>query len=187
MKSIFIIEHLEPELWPWCIIEYKHISKIVGPNNLWFTNIKKKDQRKLEGYGKVILESVKDLKLEDSCVLDPESPNLLTPRKSKEFQHFIFGGILGDYPPKKRTQEELTPFLEGTQAFNIGKEQMSTDNAVYVTKQIIEGKNLADLKFQDELEIDINDIESTILPYRYTLVDGKPLISPELVNFLKKQ
>ncbi len=37
----FIIEHLEPELYPWCLIEYKHISKIVGKNNLIYTNINK--------------------------------------------------------------------------------------------------------------------------------------------------
>lgn len=187
MKPIFIIEHLEPELWPWCIIEYKHISNIVGKSQLWFTNIKQKDVEKLQDYGKVSVESVKSMKLKDACVLDPEASSLLTPKNSKPFQYFIFGGILGDYPPKKRTQEELTPFIKGALAFNIGKEQMSTDNAVYVTKQIIEGKNLSDLKFQDEIEIDINDIESTILPYRYTLIDGKPLINPELVEFLKKQ
>jgi len=187
MKQIFIIEHLEPELWPWCIIEYKHISKIVGKDCLWFTNIKAEDKEKLQEYGKVMEESVKTLKLEKICILDPESQVQLTPKASKEFQYFIFGGILGDYPPKKRTKEELTPFLKNASAFNIGKEQMSTDNAVYVTKQITEGKNLEELEFQEEIEININDIESTILPYKYTLVNGKPLISDELVNFLKKQ
>ena len=38
----FIIEHLEPELYDWCLIEYEHISKIVGKENLIFTNINKK-------------------------------------------------------------------------------------------------------------------------------------------------
>ncbi len=178
---------MEPELWPWCVIEYKHISKIVGQNNLWFTNIKPQDVKTLEPYGKVSTQSIKALQLKEACILDPESPDLLTPNNSKQYQYFIFGGILGDHPPKKRTQEELTPFLPNVPAFNIGKEQMSTDNAVYVTKQITEGKNLSDLLFQDEVEIEINEIESTILPYRYTLVNGKPLMSEELIKFLKKQ
>src|SRR3989344_4588506 len=46
-KQIYIIEHLEQKLWPWCVIEYKHISKIAGKNNLWFTNIKKRDIKRL--------------------------------------------------------------------------------------------------------------------------------------------
>jgi len=41
-KTVYIIEHLEPKLFPWCMIEYKHISKTVGKSNLWFTNIKQK-------------------------------------------------------------------------------------------------------------------------------------------------
>lgn len=185
-KKIFIIEHLEAELWPWCIIEYKHISKIVGKENLWFTNVKK-DGYKLVEFGQIFKKSVKDIKLKNACILDPESDVQLTPENSKPFEFIIFGGILGDNPPKKRTEIELSRFVKNAKTFNLGKEQMSTDNAVYVVKQIIEGRNLIDLKFQDEIEIDINDIESTILPYRYAIVDGKPLISPELIDFLKKQ
>ena len=44
-----IIEHLEPELYDWCLIEYEHISKIAGKGNLIFTNIKnKKETEKLK-------------------------------------------------------------------------------------------------------------------------------------------
>ena len=39
-NAIYVIEHLEPKLWEWCEIEYESISKIVGKENLWFTNIK---------------------------------------------------------------------------------------------------------------------------------------------------
>ncbi len=186
-KAVFVIEHLEPELWDWCIIEYKHISQMVGKEQVWFTNIKKEDIHKLAPFGKVTEQSVKELGLKDACILDPEAPETLTPLAAKEFTYFVFGGILGDHPPKKRTEEELTCFLKDIRAFDIGKEQMSTDNAVFVTKEIIEGKNLSNLKFQDSLEIEIDEIESTILPFRYTLVQGKPLISEELVRFIKKR
>jgi len=184
---IYIIEHLEPRLWKWCIIEYKHISEIVGKGNLWFTNIKResKASKELEKYGRVIKQSVSELNLKNSCVLDPESNQTLSPEEAANFDYFIFGGILGDYPPKKRTSIELTSKLKNAETRNIGKEQMSTDNAVFVVKEISNGKALSDLKFQDTIEIKINDIESTSLPYRYALVNGKPLISKELITFLK--
>ena len=177
---------MEPKLWPWCLIEYKHISKTVGKNNVWFTNIPGSQIKKLSSFGKVLTKSIKFLNLENACILDPESDSTLTPRSSSNFQYFIFGGILGDNPPKKRTNLELTQFLPNAKSFNIGKAQMSTDNAVYVTKKIIEGTPLKEIPFQDEIEIKLNKIESTILPYRYALVNGKPLYSKELVRYLKK-
>jgi len=187
-KKTFIIEHLEPKLWPWCLIEYEHISETVGKENLWFTNIKnKKEAKTLEKYGKVFKESVTNMNLPNVCVLDPESKEILSPKSANEFEYFVFGGILGDYPPKKRTKDELTKFIKNPSSFNIGKEQMSTDNAVFVVKQIIKGQKLGDLKFKDGIDIEINDIESVELPFRYTLVNGKPFMSPKIMEYLKKK
>ncbi len=183
---IFIIEHLEPELWEWCLLEYKNISKILGKRNLWFTNIKKKDKNKIKNYGKAIEKSVKELNLKNACILDPEAGKTLNPGEAKKFSFFIFGGILGDYPAKKRTKSELTKFLKG-KARNIGKKQFSTDNAVYVVKKILEGKKLNQLKFQNELEIKTGKYESCILPYKYALVNNKPLISNELIRHIKRK
>lgn len=184
-KIIYIIEHLEPELFEWCFFEYKHISKIVGKNNLWFTNIQnEKDVKKLAAFGKVLKESVQTLKLDNACVLDPEADKTLEPNEN--FDYLIFGGILGDYPPKKRTNSELGKFLPNAEKRNVGKEQMSTDNAVYTAKQIAEnGKKFEELKFLDNASIEINEFESVELPYRYNLADGKPLISKEVINYLK--
>jgi ribosome biogenesis SPOUT family RNA methylase Rps3 len=187
--TIYIIEHLEPELWEWCALEYEHISQIVGKENLWFTNVKEKSKnaKKLEKLGKVFVESVSKLNLTNACVLDPEAGKMLEPGEAGKFDYMIFGGILGDYPPRKRTKQELTSRMQGTEARNIGKEQMSTDNAVYAVKQIAEGKKLFDLKFQDEIEIKTGEKESVILPYRYVLINGKPLISKKLVEYLKNK
>jgi ribosome biogenesis SPOUT family RNA methylase Rps3 len=187
-KKTFIIEHLEPKLWSWCLIEYEHISETVGKENLWFTNIKNKlDGKKLSSLGKVFKESITKMNLPNLCVLDPEAKETLSPKSATDFEYFLFGGILGDYPPKKRTQDELTKFIKNPKTFNIGKEQMSTDNAVYVVNQIIKGKNFKDLKFKDGVEVEINDIESVELPFRYTLVNGKPFMSPKIVEYLKKK
>jgi len=187
MNKIFIIEHLEPELYEWCIIEYRHISKIVGKNNIWFTNIRKSDIGRLIKFGKVFQESVKNMNLKNACILDPDPHIILTPKKAMNFHYFIFGGILGDYPPRKRTKQELSKFMPAVSKFNIGKVQMSTDNAVYTVKKIIEGKNLNELKFQDKAEIKINSILTTVLPFRYNLINKKPLLSPELIKFIKNR
>ncbi|HLD33127.1 MAG TPA: SAM-dependent methyltransferase [Candidatus Nanoarchaeia archaeon] len=180
---IYIIEHLEEKLWPWCIIEYKHISQTIGKEHLWFTNV---SSPKLKPYGKVISSSVIDLypKLQNACVLDPAAKKILQPHE--QFDYLVFGGILGDDPPRKRTEPELTDKMPGVVTRNIGKKQMSTDTAVYVVQQILLGTKLSELQFQDELEIPLGKNESTVLPYRYVVVDGKVRISPELVAFLKK-
>ena len=187
MNKIFIIEHLEPELYDWCLIEYENISKIVGKENLWFTNIEDSDEKKLIKLGKVFKESVRSMDLNNSCILDPESNVLLSTENSSPIQYFIFGGILGDYPPRKRTELELSNFMKKIKTFNIGKEQMSTDNAVYTVKKIIVGTNFSDLKFQDKIEIKINKKLSTELPYRYNIVNEKPLISEKLIKLIKKR
>ena len=184
--AIYIIEHLEPRVFKWCLTEYKNISKIVGKENLCFTNIKIKN-RNLSRLGKQIKESVSELNLKNSCILDPEAKQTLTPREAKKFDYLIFGGILGDYPPRKRTSSELTSKIKNTEARNIGKKQFSTDNAVYVTKEIISGVPLEKMKFQDNLTIQINDIESIELPYCYPIINGKPQISKELIKFLKNK
>ena len=184
--TTYVIEHLEPRIWKWCLIEYKSISNLVGKNNLWFTNVKRKN-KSLEKLGRVIKESVKALALKNACILDPEAGKILSPEEAKSFDYLIFGGILGDYPPKKRTRDELTKFIPNTQARSMGNKQLSTDNAVFVAKEIVGGKSLNDIKFQDNIAIKINEIESTELPYSYPLVNGKPRISGELVKFLKRK
>lgn len=188
MKQIYIIEHLEPEVFPWCVIEYKHISQTVGKENLWFTNLKdKKGAEALEHYGKCMQESVKNIELPNACILDPAVEETLEPHENSKFNYLVFGGILGDYPPKQRTKIELTPLLPKAVVRNIGKEQMSTDNAVLVVSEIMSGLKLADLKFQDGIEVEINEVESVQLPYRYCIIKGKPFISPELVQYLKEK
>ena len=178
----YVIEHLEEEMYDWCVIEYKHISKIVGKENLIITNVKYQD--KIKDYATVYPGSVAKLGLKEVCILDPEATKTLEPADSKKFKYVIFGGILGDYPPRKRTQEEIT--MTGERR-NLGKEQMATDNAVFVTKKIIDGTPMEKLEFIDTIEIDTAQNESCVMPYRYVLVNGKPLISEELVKYLKRK
>ena len=182
--AFFVIEHLEPRVFHWCKLEYAHISKWVGKNNLLFTNTA---NNFLKTIGRVEKKKAKQLSFSKACVLDPESPTLLTPAIARKFETFIFGGILGDDPPKERTKVELSPSDLPYPRFNLGKEQMSTDTAVIVTKQIVDGTPLDKLTFQQGIEIEINDSESVQLPYKYLIITGKPLLAPGLVEKLKKQ
>ncbi len=180
---MFVIEHLEPKVFRWCVLEYAHSSKWVGKNNLLFTNTKSSILKK---FGKVEPRSVKKLRFEKACVLDPEAKTTLTPEIAKKYNYFIFGGILGDDPPKERTKAELTKFLPYP-SFNLGQVQMSTDTAVIVTKFICDGKKFSELKFQQGIEIKISAHEEVHLPYKYLLKKGKPLLAPGIADMLRKQ
>lgn len=181
---ICIIEHLEKKVYPWCLIEYKHISSIVGKKNLWITNITNK---KLKKHATIFKKSITTMNLENVCVLDPKADKELTPVDAQKFNYFVFGGILGDNPPRARTHKLFKCALKNAERRNLGKEQMATDNAVYVVKQLFSGKRLRELSFVDNIEIPIKKHESVMLPYRYAVVKGKPLICKELVNRLKRQ
>jgi len=185
----FIIEHLENRLYEWCLIEYKHISKLVGKKNLIFTNIKnQKDISKLRKLGSVKKESVAELKLNKACLLDPKASKTLNPKE--KFDYFILGGILGDFPERGRTNKYLTSRLNNTQIRNLGKRQMSTDTAVLVTKTIAKGKPLNKINFIDEPSITIKKgkfNEEIILPYRYVARNNRPLIHKDLILYLKKK
>ena len=187
----FVIEHLEPKLYEWCLIEYEHISKTIGKRNLVFTIIKnKKEQNKLRKYGNVYEKSIAGLKLKNICVLSQYSKKTLATKDKNKFQYFVFGGILGDNPAKKRTIQLINRLKHSKVKFqtrNLGSKQMPTDTAVYVAKKILEGKKLSDFKFVDKLEIEINENESINLSFRYVIDENKLIINEKLVEYLRKR
>ncbi len=181
MNPLFIIEHLEPKMWPWCIIEYKHMSKIVGKQNLLITNTKSK---LMTGFAKTEAKSIGQLNPKNACILDPAATKTLTPTDAKQFDCFIFGGILGDDPPQERTKEELGS-VPGERR-NLGNKQMSTDTAIHVVWKIVHGMMLKEMQFQDTITLKIGNQEEIILPYRYLLKNNKPILAPGLEMYLKK-
>lgn len=185
----FIIEHLEKKLYDWCLIEYKNISKIVGKNSLILTNIKNpKDRKKLERLGEVRKESVLKIKIENACLLDPKASKTLNSKE--KFDYLIFGGILGDFPEQGRTEKYLTSRLKNIQVKNLGKKQMSTDTAVLVAHIIYRGIDVKEMGFIDNPSIIIKRgkfQEEINLPYRYVSKNNKPIISKELIKYLKKK
>jgi len=190
----YIIEHLDEELEQWSMWEYENISAVVGKENLIFTNLhsikNKENLDKLKRLGETKEQPVNELKQMDikrACLLDPSAEKILCPEDADKFDYLIFGGILGDNPPQKRTEKLLSPRLQGIAKRNLGDMQMSTDNAVKCSKKIVEDKVPFDqIDFVDNYELKITEKESVILPYRYLFEDNKPFMHKKLLEYLKE-
>ena len=155
-----------------------------------FTDIKHKDLNKLKKYGEVYEKSISKLNFKNICVLSQYSAKTLISDDKNNLEYFVFGGILGDNPAKKRTielTEEMKKKGVKFETRNLGEKQMPTDTAVYVAKKILDGKKLEDMKFVDELEIEVNENESVTLPFRYVVDNKKLIISERLVEHLRKR
>jgi len=198
-KAIFIIEHLEETLGQWILLEYENVAKIVGKENLIVTNIKDNKEILTKIANTVVSESavefLKKFKSANIIVLDPQAEIVLEPEDFVEnrLNVVIVGGILGDHPPKGRTHELLTKkFLRRNyevKVRHLGKEQLTIDGAVYVAYQILRGKRVSEIPFTIGLTIirKVGYVEhEIILPYKYPLVNGKPLVNPKLINYLAK-
>ncbi len=185
---LFVIEHLEPKMSEWLHIEYSHAAQIVGRKRLLITNVKKKGEfRKLVEIARVERKRARELfKQRELIVLDPRARKKLSPTDMRGRGVIVVGGILGEDPPLGRTRELLTRTLPRAPARNLGKEQFAIDGATYVAKQVLGGKRLEEVPVQLGLEIKISEIHSTFLPYAFPLIKGKPLISRELVAYLKR-
>ncbi|MCD6514972.1 MAG: hypothetical protein J7L07_08600 [Candidatus Odinarchaeota archaeon] len=182
-----IIEHFPP-LSKWLYLEYKHSSKIVGKNNIIFTNVKRApERRKLAELGTVREESITVIKDDFPClvVMDPQAKRTLTTEDFEKCAFYVIGGILGDYPPRGRTYELITSKLN-TESRNLGPKQMSIDIAIFVMKMIELGASIEDIEFADELEIQFNEVESVVLPFAYPIIKGKVIITPGLIEYLRR-
>ncbi|WFD39893.1 uncharacterized protein MJAP1_002875 [Malassezia japonica] len=147
--------------------------------------------------------------LEQICLLDPKAPLPLSVcdagihtssaeaagKKQKPFTHFLFGGILGDDPPRDRTASLRELGFPGR---HLGSVQMSTDTALGVTKRVVEDgarlglaeiegaagadtaqDGVSSLTFIDSPTLDFGRGESVELPYRYLDAGEKqPLMAP---------
>jgi ribosome biogenesis SPOUT family RNA methylase Rps3 len=71
------------------------------------------------------------------CLLDPRATDVLSPADAGHFDVFLYGGILGDDPPRDRTGELRKLGFPGR---HLGPVQMTTDTAVGVTKIVVEDR-----------------------------------------------
>lgn len=143
-KHTFIVEHMDPELESWQHLEYRTIAQECAASDSQFI---------LSGLPKAVPElalveqspsSVDDLvsnagiPKERVCLLDPRGESDLAPEDGDKFDVFVFGGILGDDPPRDRTAELR---VKGFGGRRLGKEQLTTDTAARVTRIVVQEKS----------------------------------------------
>ncbi|MEM2192558.1 MAG: SAM-dependent methyltransferase [Candidatus Hadarchaeales archaeon] len=184
-----MIEHLEPRLSEWLMIEYSSAARIVGRKNLMITNVgREAERKKLAKISRVASESAASLfDNRYTIVLDPQAKKTLLAKDAEKARAIVVGGILGDDPPQGRTRELLSKKLPRAKKRNLGKSQFSIDGSVFLAKQIASGHSLEELPCVHDVEIKIAPKLSIILPFSYPLLKGKPLISRALVRYLKQK
>ncbi|KRW99584.1 hypothetical protein PPERSA_03759 [Pseudocohnilembus persalinus] len=111
----------------------KNIQEIEKEN---VTFLEKKLHTYFDEKGNLVLpEKNINVPFERICLLDMRGDRDLEPADAKDFDCFLFGGILGDHPPKDRTKE-LRQI--GFKQKRLGDIQLTTDTALLITKLIIE-------------------------------------------------
>ncbi|OJJ49534.1 hypothetical protein ASPZODRAFT_128012 [Penicilliopsis zonata CBS 506.65] len=193
-QTTYVVEHLDPELGPWSGLEYGCIAReshgagarfllssvpvsLQLPDDLAATKGLEVEHRSVE-------EIFADRK-ERVCLLDPAAKTELSPADGNVFDVFLFGGILGDDPPRDRTSELRKKGYAGRR---LGPKQMTTDTAVRVTRLVVQGKTpLEEIQYIDYPELRINEHESTEMPFRYVKgQDDQPIMPDGMVELIKK-
>jgi ribosome biogenesis SPOUT family RNA methylase Rps3 len=193
MKIKYVVEHLEEEMFEWCVLEYANMAKHVGALNLIITNITESELLKdyptlkdciLTSKGIREMQSIDQNKI---ILLDQCAENVLSVKDCCDILYILCGGILGtdefDGPMVDRT-EYLRNF--GYKTRNLGSVQMTADTAMIVSYKILqEGKEFSDLKFCDKPSIQIRKKEFLELPFRYLENEGKPLVPEGLIDYCR--
>ncbi|KAF7543249.1 hypothetical protein G7Z17_g10892 [Cylindrodendrum hubeiense] len=190
----FIVEHLDPELGPWSELEYLAIASETQATGGSFilsslpptfqvpADLAGNPAFKAENRGVEELYAGQKSRV---CLLDPSAAKDLSPEDGETFDAFLFGGILGDDPPRDRTSELRKKGFEGRR---LGPKQMTTDTAVRVTRIVVQDKVALDqVPYVDFPELKFNKHESTEMPFRYVKTeDGKPIMPNGMVELIKK-
>ncbi|KAF2480092.1 SAM-dependent RNA methyltransferase [Neohortaea acidophila] len=192
-----IVEHLDSELEDWQALEYKCIARECSANGWSFvlsglsSPAETKQQLGLPATS-LTQQGVESLfstaeERQQVCLLDPRGSQDLAPEDGEKFKVFLFGGILGDDPPRDRTGELRRIGFPGRK---LGPEQMTTDTAARVTRMVIQDKvRLQDIQYVNRPELNLsatkgedatNASESVSMPFKYVKgQDGAPVM-PEV-------
>ncbi|KAF9170385.1 hypothetical protein BGX21_009192 [Mortierella sp. AD011] len=162
----------------WCKLEYEHMISVCGPDHVYFTALTPstlagmpETLSKAHCHTEDILTMGDRIPHEKVCLLDPASPHVLSPEDGETYDFFLFGGILGDDPPRDRTGE-LRKLGFATR--HLGPVQMTTDTALNVTRRVVEGKvPLDQIPFIDHPEIKLRKKETVTMPFRYIALPPK--------------
>ncbi|EGO01286.1 hypothetical protein SERLA73DRAFT_87818 [Serpula lacrymans var. lacrymans S7.3] len=193
---------------PWVELEYAHMRTLAGPSaHIHFTHL---SQTSCDSLSKAFSSSPSTatgssehppaasfqthpdsiltlleknhVPLSKVCLLDPKAEKVLSPEDENEFAWFLFGGILGDDPPRDRTSELR---VLGFPTRHLGPVQMTTDTALGVTKIVVQDKVPLDkIPYIDYPTIRFNSKESVEMPFRYIAKASEPLLPPGMRELL---
>jgi len=186
-QPVLIIEHCEPKLSEWLLLEYKHCAKLWKEDLVFTIVTDKKTAQILQKLGTIEKKSAKDVFSKKKCIiLDPQAKKALTPHDCAHSDVLIVGGLLGYEKPQGRTKKLISD-NSSFETRHLGKLQLSIDGAVFVAKAISLGMNLNDIEIAKEIEIIHDEVHSTILPFGYPVIDNTAIITPGLIEYLTKQ
>ncbi|EPS41487.1 hypothetical protein H072_4619 [Dactylellina haptotyla CBS 200.50] len=191
----YVVEHLDAELEAWSKLEYLTIAEESIPKTdtvetasptFHLTSLPEELYQNLpaeltahKNLHATTEEVIKlaGLKPEEVVLLDPRAEKDMNPEDGETFRWFVFGGILGDDPPRDRTAELRKYGFTGRR---LGPVQMTTDTAVRVTRLVVEDKIPLDkIPFVDFPELKFSKNEATEMPFRYVKTeDGAPIMPP---------
>ncbi|MCD6563407.1 MAG: hypothetical protein J7K23_05775 [Thermoproteales archaeon] len=190
------VENLEEPISRWLYIEYKNLARIVGKRNIFFTNIK--DEYEYYCMKKitenVFKESISFLSFKNSrlIILDPDASKSLKITDFDDGTIVLIGGIMGDFPPKHRTNIELSNKIKRENFKeviyrNLGYGQFPIDMAGLIALMVYKGTRLDNIDVMYGIEISVNKKNTIYLPYTYPVINGRPAISEEEIEYLKNR
>ncbi|BGP40336.1 hypothetical protein JCM10450v2_004316 [Rhodotorula kratochvilovae] len=202
----YVIEHMEDDeadsSFPhWIALEYAQMIKWATPSQVIFSSLSPASVKSLSeqllargaqpGSFRAETKSVRDLMrdegvpLDKVCLLDPRATGEIAPADGNEYEWFLFGGILGDDPPRDRTGQLRAHGFPGR---HLGPVQMTTDTALGVTSLVVSGgKTLSTITFVDHPTIQFGPHEGVEMPFRYIVDEksGEPILPEGMREHLK--
>ncbi|KAG8995895.1 hypothetical protein FRB94_008717 [Tulasnella sp. JGI-2019a] len=171
------------------IVRFTHLSpsSCAALQALWPSTAPSSTEASVKAMSSSVLDVMKEenVTLSSVCLLDPKAEKPLTPEDGDgRFKWFLFGGILGDDPPRDRTSELR---VLGFPTRHLGTVQMTTDTALGVTKAVVvDNTPLDKIPYIDYPTIRFNAQESVEMPFRYIkTADGQPLLPDGMRDLLK--
>lgn len=144
---------------------------------------KSKNSKEISEYNKKTFSKIFNGK---TIVLDPFAKKELKTNDFKNCDFIVVGGILGDKKFTGKTKKLISDKLN-CEKRNLGKIQLPIDISVFVAKLIYLGKKLKEIEITNEVEIFLSENHTITLPYGYPIINGKILITPKLVEYLRKR
>ncbi|MCA1813792.1 MAG: hypothetical protein LC624_07560 [Halobacteriales archaeon] len=184
-RTTFCIEHAEARIDEWLWLEYAHAAQLV--ERLVFTNVQGAEERER-------LQELAEARAEPAgeafagqriLVTDPEAEPAVRPDEFDDFDVLVVGGILGVEEFTGKTGKLITR-PQHLEARHLGPLQLPIDMAVLVGNLVRMGLELEDIELTKEVEIELGEGRSVELPYAYPVVEGQLLITPGVVDDLKR-